>query len=64
MERKAYTIDQFCEAHGFGRTAYYNLKRNGLAPREIRVGTKPLVTEEAAKDWRETMERRAADEAA
>ena len=62
METKAYSIDQFCEVHGFGRTAYYNLKRDGLGPREIHVGTKPLVTEESAKDWRAQMEARASNE--
>jgi len=59
MEKQAYSIDEFCQAHGFGRSTYYKLKHDGLAPAEIRVGNKPLITVESAAIWREQMQRRA-----
>ena len=50
-----YTIDEFCRAHRLSKSSYYDLKRRGLGPREIRVMRKPLVTVEAAAEWRQRM---------
>ena len=38
LERAAYTIREFCDAHRFSRSHYYNLKRRGLGPDETRLG--------------------------
>lgn len=55
MEQQAYSIDQFCAAHGFGRSTYFKLRKEGKGPREIRVATKPIITVESARAWREKM---------
>lgn len=56
----AYTVDDFCRAHGISRALFYKLKTQGRAPRIMQVGNKPLVSVEAAADWRRAMEGAAA----
>lgn len=72
MPIEAFTIQQFCAAHGISRATYYNLKRDGRQPREMilattvdRNGTPRQVvriSREAAAEWRRSFEARA-DEA-
>ena len=52
----AYTIKKFCEAHSISQSFYFKLKSLGLAPREMRLGTRVLITQEAAADWRRARE--------
>jgi hypothetical protein len=33
----AYTVPQFCRAHGIGKTHYYALRKRGLGPEETRL---------------------------
>ena len=55
----AYTIPQFCKVHGgFSRTHYYALKREGCGPIEMKVGSRRLISFEAAAEWRKRMEQR------
>jgi predicted DNA-binding transcriptional regulator AlpA len=56
MTRQAWTIDEFCTAHGISRATFYNLLKRGTGPRVMKVGARTLVSEAAAKDWREQME--------
>jgi hypothetical protein len=49
---ECYTVQEFCEAHRMGRATYYQLKDQGLAPVEIRLGGKILITKESATRWR------------
>jgi hypothetical protein len=53
LERAAYSIDQFCAAHGISRWTYYKMKKDGVGPREMRVGDRGFVSVEAAREWRE-----------
>ena len=50
--RKASTIDAFCADHSISRASFYRLLKAGQAPRLLKVGTKQLITEEAAAEWR------------
>lgn len=54
--RKAYSIVEFCAAHGISRASFYKLPES-QRPRIMRVLHKQLITEEAAADWRRMMER-------
>ena len=54
--RAAYTIAEFCEAHRISRSKLYQLFDEGHGPRTMNVGTRRLITEEAAADWRRAME--------
>ena len=34
----AFTISQFCRAHGISVPSYYELKKHGFGPAEMRMG--------------------------
>jgi hypothetical protein len=53
--RKASTIDQFCADHSISRAMFYQLQKVGKAPLTMRVGSKQLISEEAAAEWRQVM---------
>jgi predicted DNA-binding transcriptional regulator AlpA len=53
--RKASTIDQFCADHSISRAMFYRLQKEGKAPRTMRAGSKQLISEEAAAEWRQVM---------
>jgi len=53
--RKAASIDAFCADHSISRASFYRLLKAGQAPRLLKVGTKQLITEEAAAEWRAAM---------
>ena len=50
--RLALSIPEFCAAHGFSEGMYYKMRKQGVTPREMKVGTRTLITFEAAADWR------------
>lgn len=56
MERQAYTVDEFCQAHRICRASFYNLLKSGRGPKTMKVGGRTLVTIEAATEWRAKME--------
>lgn len=63
MKKFAFTIEQFCAAHGeISRAFFYKLVSSGRGPRLMKVGSRTLVSEEAAAEWRQDMERQAAEE--
>jgi len=62
-EKLALSIPDFCEAHSFSRSGYYNLPHD-QRPREMRVGKRVLITQEAAAEWRAAMEAQTAAELA
>jgi hypothetical protein len=51
-----YTVAEFCAAHKLSRSKLYQLWRSGLGPRSIKIGSKNLITAEAARDWRRQLE--------
>lgn len=61
--RLALSIPEFCRAHGISEGMYYKMKKQnrGLIPREMKIGTRTLITLEAAAKWR--VEREAASTA-
>jgi hypothetical protein len=54
--RAAFTVAEFCTAHRISRTKLYQLWRAGFGPRVIRIGAKLIITNEAAADWRRSLE--------
>ena len=54
--KKAYSITEFCLAHGISRATYYNLKKIGKAPIEMEVMGRRLISDEAGAQWRRQME--------
>ena len=54
--RLALSIPEFCEAHGISEGLFYKLKKQGDSPREMKVGTRTLITFESAAEWRRARE--------
>ena len=52
----AYSIRQFCQRHGISESFYHKLQAKGLGPQTIRLGTRVLISKEAAGRWRLTRE--------
>ncbi len=53
-----YTVAQFCNSHHISRSMFYKLLKQGQGPRRMVVGRRRLISNEAAADWRQRMERR------
>jgi predicted DNA-binding transcriptional regulator AlpA len=51
VERRAFTLNGFCEAHGISRAMFYKLLKAGQAPRFAKIGSKILIANEAAAEW-------------
>jgi predicted DNA-binding transcriptional regulator AlpA len=54
--RLAFTIAEFCKAHGFSRGHFYKLKELGIAPRTMRLAGRIIISIAAAADWRRDRE--------
>jgi hypothetical protein len=52
----AYSIDEFCERNGISRAFFTKLRSQGLGPRVMKVGTRVLISKEAAAEWRKDRE--------
>jgi hypothetical protein len=52
-EKFALTISEFCAAHNISEAFYYELKQDGKAPREIKLGRRRLFSVEEAARRRE-----------
>jgi predicted DNA-binding transcriptional regulator AlpA len=56
MDRDAFDIIEFCHRHAISRSAFYNSLKAGTGPRIMRVGTRVLISREAAEQWRRERE--------
>jgi hypothetical protein len=54
--RMAFSIREFCYSHNISEDFYFKLKRQGQGPVEMKVGTRTLISIEAAADWRRARE--------
>jgi len=61
--KAAATIPQFCDGHNISRTHFYELIKQGRAPRLMKVGRRTLISQEAAAEWRRRMEDETANQA-
>ncbi len=57
--RDALTVLDFCQANRISRASYYNLRKRGHGPREMKAGRRTLISPDALEDWRIDCERRA-----
>jgi predicted DNA-binding transcriptional regulator AlpA len=51
------SIRVFCKQHGFSKPHFYNLRKQGLAPKTLHIGAKQIVTDESRREWLARMER-------
>jgi hypothetical protein len=52
----AYSVDEFCARHRISSQLFYKLKPQGLMPVTFNVGTRVLISREAATAWRRARE--------
>ena len=57
----AFSIDQFCKLHGISRAKFYVMRDEGDGPTLMYVGTRVLISCEAAEQWRRRMERKSGE---
>jgi hypothetical protein len=55
----AYSIKEFCAAHRISEDMFFKMKRAGWAPRTMKVGSRTLISVEAAATWRREREKAA-----
>src|SRR5262245_40043958 len=56
IERAAFTIAEFCRAFRISPDMYFKMARSGWGPKIMKVGTKVLISVEAAEAWRRERE--------
>jgi hypothetical protein len=54
IDADAYSVDEFCARHRISPQLFYKLKPRGLMPVTFNVGTRVLISREAAEAWRRT----------
>jgi len=60
----AFSIGDFCRRHDISPSFYHKLVAQGLGPRTLKLGSRTLITREAARAWRRRHERRSVRAAA
>jgi predicted DNA-binding transcriptional regulator AlpA len=61
-DKDAFSILEFCARHGMSRSAFYNSLKAGQGPRVMKVGSRVMVSREAAAEWRREREQASAKE--
>jgi hypothetical protein len=56
VSRDAYSIPEFCASHRISEMTFFRMKRQGQAPKTMKVGTRTLISVEAATAWRRERE--------
>jgi hypothetical protein len=56
----ALSIHAFCALHGISEDQFYKMQREGWGPTVMKVGSRTLISHEAAADWRRKREAAAA----
>jgi predicted DNA-binding transcriptional regulator AlpA len=52
----AMSIREFCRLHGISEDQFYKMKREGWGPIKMKVGSRTLISHEAAAEWRKARE--------
>lgn len=60
--KDALSIAEFCHSVGISQSFFFKQARLGLMPRSMKVGSRVLISREAAADWRLEREQAAAVE--
>lgn len=57
MSNPAETISEFRKSEKLSKTKYFNMRKRGKGPREMRDGRWVRITPEAKAEWRRERER-------
>lgn len=64
VTKLAFSVDEFCQSYGLGKTSFYARLKDGSGPVLMRVGHRTLISREAAENWRRRMEQGASTKVA
>jgi hypothetical protein len=53
LELLAFSVEEFCRAHGISIGHFYALLKAGRGPRVMKLGTRTLISAEEAARWRD-----------
>lgn len=53
---ETYTVETFCKSHNISRAFFYALRKQGKGPRVAKLGTRTIITREAASNWRAALD--------
>jgi predicted DNA-binding transcriptional regulator AlpA len=56
VAKLAYTVGEYCSSIGICRASLYNLWKRGQGPRRMKVGSRTLISVEAAAEYRRQCE--------
>lgn len=53
---QAHDVKTFCKTFGISPSMFYKLRRQGKAPRIMKIGKRTLISSEAIAEWQTQME--------
>lgn len=56
LPKQSFSIPEFCSTHGISRGYFYEMRKRGIGPKEMRVGGRVMISREAAAAWRRACE--------
>ena len=59
----AMSIREFCRLHGISEDQFFKMQREGWGPLTMKVGSRTLISHEAAAEWRREREAGGSDTA-
>jgi predicted DNA-binding transcriptional regulator AlpA len=59
IQRRSFTINQWCEMRGYSRMHFYNMRKTGDAPETIGEGKAQRITDAADARWVKRQETKA-----
>lgn len=51
VEKRGFSITEFCKMYGISRATYYNLKNDGNVPKIMTINSHPIMTMAAIQEW-------------
>jgi excisionase family DNA binding protein len=48
---RSFSVDEWCQLHGFSRSFFYKLATQGEAPKTFKIGRCTRISEAAATEW-------------
>ena len=48
---RSFSIDEWCQLHGFSRSFFYKLASQGEGPKTFKIGRCTRISEAAAVEW-------------
>jgi hypothetical protein len=57
-----FTIKEFCDRYRIATSFYFKLQKQGRGPRTMRLGSKVLISAQAASEWAAAIEAESAEQ--